>query len=508
MQLPSAEVETRDASASCERPNWKRVILVWEEKAEGKPTSGGRASAAARSCAVGRVQLELPVASFLCCSSSSMFPSVPPLPPPSSAVGDAAPFRFLPTGGDGCNLLFLVQACGGGAPVALRRRWLFGMVMLLNVLACVLIGVSWTLSRDERAARPSGRFWRQQVAATSFWNQEQRRLDVLYNPLVSSQAGLVERPDWPNDTGPAHPCEPDHRVPLQVWDYDSLPQPFRDFLLHMHCRAFPMLMNQARACARTPFLLLAVKSLVPHFERRQAIRETWGRARTYGNQTVVTVFLLGSSSPVDHFPDLLGILGREAELHQDLLQWDYRDTFFNLTLKEVLFLEWFSQNCPRARFVLKGDDDVFVNTVQVIRFLEELPENQEEDFFIGDVISNASPQRNQTLKYFIPESVFAGQYPPYAGGGGYLLSGEVARRLYNVSWQVALYPIDDVYTGMCLEKLGIVPGKHSGFKTFGIEERYRRNPCTYRNLMLVHSQTPQEMLRTWPWVTDPGLECQ
>lgn len=391
--------------------------------------------------------------------------------------------------------------------VALRRRhWLFGMVMSLNILACVLVGVSWNLSRDQkRVASPSGRFWRQRVVATPFWNQEQRRLDFSYN---SSRAGLAEQPDWLKDTGPAHPCQADPRVPVQVWDYDSLPQPFRDFLLHMRCRTFPMLLKQARACARTPFLLLVVKSRPQHFERRQAIRETWGRTRTYGNQTVLTLFLLGSSSPLDHSPDLQGILGWEAELHKDLLQWDYRDTFFNLTLKEVLFLEWFSQNCPRARFVLKGDDDVFVNTLGIVRFLEELPENQEEDFFIGDIISNASPHRDQALKYFIPESVFVGRYPPYAGGGGYLLSGVVARRLYNVSRQVPLFPIDDVYTGMCLEKLGIVPGTHSGFKTFGIEERYRKNPCTYRSLMLVHSLTPQEMLRTWPWLTNPGLECQ
>lgn len=394
--------------------------------------------------------------------------------------------------------------------VTLRRRhWLLGMVMSLNILVCVLVGVSWTLRRDsgvsQRVSSPSGRFWR--VASTSFWNREQRRLDLIYDPLVSSSAGLVERPGWLEDTGPAHPCQADPRVPLQVWDYDSLPQPLRDFLLHVRCRTFPMLRNQARACHPAPFLLMAVKSLVGHFERRQAIRETWGRARTYGNRTVVTVFLLGRSSPVDPPAHLQGMLGREAELHRDLLQWDYRDTFFNLTLKEVLFLEWFSQTCPGARFVLKADDDVFVNTFQILRFLEELPENQ-EDFFIGDVISDAGPHRDRALKYFIPESVFVGRYPPYAGGGGYLLSGEVARRLHAVSRQVALFPIDDVYTGMCLQKLGVVPGKHSGFRTFGIEEGLRREPCSYRSLMLVHSQTPQEMLATWAWLTNPRLECQ
>lgn len=429
---------------------------------------------------------------------ASMFPTVSL--PTGSAVSDAQ-FYFLLTVGTFVHLLSSVQVCGGGAAVPLHHRhWLFGMVVLLHVLACVLLGVSWNLSRDNRVPSPSRRLWRQQVVATPFWNKEQRRLDIMSNRL--------EPPDWLKDSGPADPCEPDLRVPVQVWDYGSLSRPLRDFLLHMRCRAVPVLLAQPRACDRTPFLLLAVKSLVQHFERRQAIRETWGRARTYGNQTVVTVFLLGNSSPLDHFPDLRGILGREAELHKDVLQWDYRDTFFNRTLKEVLFLEWFSQNCPRARFVLKGDDDVFVNTLRVIKFLEGLPEDEERDLFIGDIVSNAGPLRDRTLRTFIPESVFVGRYPPFAGGGGCLLSGDVARRLSNVSSQVSLYPIDEVYTGMCLDKLGIVPGTHTGFRTFGPGDRRRERPCTYRSLMLVHSHTPQETLRAWPWLTNPGLECQ
>lgn len=396
-----------------------------------------------------------------------------------------------------------------------RKVSVFSIVMTLNVFVCVLMGVSWNLRRSrsgrQKVLVPSERFWRKQVLSTSFWNQEQQRLDFIYNPLVNSVLSgdsLPELPDWLNDTGPLNPCEPDDRVPAQISDYNILPQRFQDFLLHMRCRTYPMLMNQPHVCDESPFLLLVIKSLIPHFDRRQAIRETWGRAGVFGNRTVATVFLLGNTLPMDHFPDLLGMLRHEEELHKDLLQWDYRDTFFNLTLKEVLFLEWFSQECPHAQYILKGDDDVFVNTLRIIDFLEGLSENKVEDFFIGDVISNAGPHRDRKLKYFIPESMFVGQYPSYAGGGGYLYSGELALRLFNVSRQVALYPIDDVYTGMCLKKLGLAPEKHSGFRTFDIEEKHRSNPCVHRSLMLVHSRTPQEVLTIWPWIINPALDCQ
>ncbi|XP_037546556.1 N-acetyllactosaminide beta-1,3-N-acetylglucosaminyltransferase 2 [Nematolebias whitei] len=393
-----------------------------------------------------------------------------------------------------------------------RKARMLCIVMMLNFI-CLFMGLLWKFGNNsqKKIRIPSQRFWHQKILSKSFWNKEQECLDMIHNPVFSSlfsSDSLFTLPDWLNNTGPLDPCEPDYRVQTQILDYNTLPQRFQDFLLHMRCRSYPMLINQPHKCDVPPFLLLVVKSLTPHFDRRQAIRETWGRAGLLSNRTVVTVFLLGSTSSVDSFPDLQELLDHEAKLHKDLLQWDYRDTFFNLTLKEVLFLQWFNKHCPRAQYVLKGDDDVFVNTLRIIDLLKGLSEAEAKDLFIGDVISNAGPHRDQKLKYFIPESVFEGQYPPYAGGGGYLLSGELALRLYNISQQVVLYPIDDVYTGMCLMKLGLVPERHVDFRTFDIEEKHRNNPCIHRSLMLVHSRTPQEMLKIWPWIVHPELDCQ
>ncbi|KAM8878307.1 N-acetyllactosaminide beta-1,3-N-acetylglucosaminyltransferase 2a [Spinachia spinachia] len=392
--------------------------------------------------------------------------------------------------------------------MARQRFGVFCVAMtMLNVFVCVLVGVSWNLKPATgdggRVRTPSARFWREQQRSKAFWNKEQQLLDFVHNPVFRSAP-----PGWLNDAGPPDPCAPDHRVPTQIQDYNTLPQHLRDFLLHMRCRTHPVLIEQPGLCEGGPFLLLAVKSMTSHFDRRQAIRQTWGRAGASANRTVATVFLLGGVGAADHRPDLQGMLGHEAELHGDVLQWDYRDTFYNLTLKDVLFLEWFGRSCADARFVLKGDDDVFINTPRVIAFLEGLTGSRARELFVGDVISDAEPHRDPKLKYFVPESVFEGRYPHYAGGGGFLYSGELALRLRDASRRVALYPIDDVYTGMCLGKLGLVPEGHDGFRTFDIEEKHRSNPCVYRSLMLVHSQTPQEMMRIWSGITSPQLDCQ
>ncbi|KAM3606070.1 uncharacterized protein V6R79_010201 [Siganus canaliculatus] len=393
-----------------------------------------------------------------------------------------------------------------------RRRLKVTVTLMINLFIVILFFRHG--SQDKNGRRkihiPSQPFWKKLVANSAYWNRQQQILDLQNSPvLMWNYSSGPDVPDWLNETRPSSsPCRPNTRVMTQVKDYNALPGRFKDFLLYMHCRSYPVTVDQPEICKDPPFLLLAVKSLAPHFDRRQAIRQSWGRAGVIANQTVVTIFLLGNTTTGDHHPDLSEMLHYENTRHRDLIQWDYRDSFFNLTVKEVLFLEWIQTRCAGARFIFKGDDDVFVNTYRILDFLKGLSEPKARDLFVGDVITNAGPHRDKKVKYFIPESLYTGTYPPYAGGGGYLYSGDIAARLHNASQQVALYPIDDVYTGMCLRKLGLAPEKHKGFRTFNIEEKYRSNPCAYKSLMLVHPRTPQEMIQIWDWLSSPVLTCQ
>lgn len=396
--------------------------------------------------------------------------------------------------------------------MALTRRRLKLVLTVMMVNLFIFIIISRHSSQDKNGRYkiriPSKSFWAKLFPSPAYWNLQQQILDLQNNPVLGANLSTIDMPDWANETSlTSDPCEPDFRVTTQVKDYNILPQRFKDFLLYMHCRSYSIRVDQPDICKEQPFLLLAVKSLAPHFDRRQAIRQSWGRAGVMANQTIVTIFLLGNATSEDYFPDLSEMLRYESLQHKDIIQWDYRDSFFNLTVKEVLFLDWIQTRCPGARFIFKGDDDVFVNTYRILDFLKGLSEHQAKDLFVGDVITNAGPHRDKKVKYFIPESIYMGMYPPYAGGGGYLFSGDIAARLRNVSDHVALYPIDDVYTGMCLRKLGLAPEKNKGFRTFNIEEKYRHNPCAYKSLMLVHPRTPQEMIQIWEWLNAPKLDC-
>ncbi|KAL0169972.1 hypothetical protein M9458_034568 [Cirrhinus mrigala] len=392
------------------------------------------------------------------------------------------------------------------------RRKVKVMVMMTMVFIFIVVEVSRNTGKGDsnknKQLFPTKRFWAKDVPREAYWNRQQQQLNYINNRNLENLNFTIDKlPDWLNDTVSLDSCEPDFRVTTQVKDYNSLPDRFKDFLLYMRCRSYPIVMDQPNICKDPPFLLLAIKSLVPHFDRRQAIRESWGKAGRIANRTVITVFLLGNAATEDNFPDLSKMLHHESSIHGDILQWDYRDTFFNLTIKEVLFLEWLNTRCTGVNYVFKGDDDVFVNTIRIIDFLSNLSNAKAKELFVGDVITNAGPHRDKKVKYFIPESMFVGNYPAYAGGGGYLFSGQLVQKLHNISRLVPLYPIDDVYTGMCLRKLGLAPEKHKGFRTFDIEEKYRNNACAYNSLMLVHPRSPQRMIKIWAWLNDPALNC-
>ncbi|KAK6296306.1 hypothetical protein J4Q44_G00340190 [Coregonus suidteri] len=337
--------------------------------------------------------------------------------------------------------------------------------------------------------------------STAYWNR------LMYSGLRRLDQGgnstRQEALDWSR-------CRHNPKQPLtNIHDLTSYPELHQDFVHGMECRNPPILIDQPEKCTsedRVTFLLFAIKSTPRNFEQRQVVRETWGREAVYGGGfRVRTVFLLGTTTPDE--PNLSQLLGSEARHHGDLLQWDFHDSFFNLTLKEQVFYRWVLSNCPKVSFVFKGDDDVFANTEAILGYLQSLEPNKASKLYLGQIISTASPLRDANTKYYIPLTFYDGPYPAYAGGGGYLFSGSLIRPLYSVSKFLPFFPIDDVYTGMCFNALGILPEAHEGFHTFDIREQDRNNPCAHKDLLLVHQRSPQQIMRLWSGIHNPLLVC-
>ncbi|XP_053284637.1 N-acetyllactosaminide beta-1,3-N-acetylglucosaminyltransferase 2 [Pleuronectes platessa] len=386
---------------------------------------------------------------------------------------------------------------------------------------------SGTFRNDGFAPMPRT-FWAPPSQVKGLWNHLQLVSERGYNPILRPNnsklrfdgesllwKGYSELTDLENGTS----------------NFGMQPQLMKEFVSHMQQRDFPILIQPDGTCGsgavnetKRPLLLMAMKSSELNFRNRQAIRQTWGRAgwvaghsrnRSSGEEIggyVRRVFLLGKESPEELGVDVSELLQTESELYGDILQWDFKDTFFNLTLKDVLFWDWFSRHCDRIHFVFKGDDDVFVNTMNLITYLQDQlkkPETHKtmKDFMVGQVINRAMPVRERNSKYFIPDSFYQGIYPTYAGGGGVVYSGLLTRRLHEMAKGVHLFPIDDVYVGMCMARLNTSPINHPAFFTFGLDEN-EKEPCLYHMILLVHKRSPLEMVNLWAYLKKTQTQCR
>lgn len=213
------------------------------------------------------------------------------------------------------------------------------------------------------------------------------------------------------------------------------------------------LINHERTCdEKDVLLLLFVKSSSENFERRQAIRSTWGN-ETYVESTLgVTIrvlFALGLHPEPANRSKLKMQLFSEDQRYHDLIQQDFIDTFHNLTLKLLLQLGWKETYCRHAQFLMSADDDVFVHIHNLIHYLQGIGRSNSKDLWMGRVHRGSPPVRDKESKYYVSRDMYPWlAYPDYTPGSGYVLSRDVATRIYKASLTInPTFHIDDVFLG-------------------------------------------------------------
>ena len=112
-----------------------------------------------------------------------------------------------------------------------------------------------------------------------------------------------------------------------------------------------------------------VKSALDHFKRREIIRKTWGYEKRFSDVTIKTVFLLGST---ETDPEIILKIQDESYKYGDIIQGNFIDTYYNNTIKTMMGLRWAAELCHQARFFAFFDDDYYVSTRNILRFLRLL----------------------------------------------------------------------------------------------------------------------------------------
>ena len=157
------------------------------------------------------------------------------------------------------------------------------------------------------------------------------------------------------------------------------------------------ILNEPFLCRdSTPFLVLLIAAEPSQAVARNAIRQTWGNESAAMGLGFVRLFLLGVGKSAESA--LQSSIEEESHVHHDIIQQDYQDTYYNLTVKTLMGMNWVAAHCPQARYVMKTDSDMFVNTEYLIQKLlkPELPPRQR--FFTGYLMRGYAPNRNKDSK--------------------------------------------------------------------------------------------------------------
>ncbi|XP_036345215.1 uncharacterized protein LOC118754446 [Rhagoletis pomonella] len=245
-------------------------------------------------------------------------------------------------------------------------------------------------------------------------------------------------------------------------------------------------------------LLILISSAVNHAEARLAIRQTWAH---YGTRRDVSIaFVLGRTTNESVSKEL----SIENFIYGDVIRGNFIDSYTNLTLKTISTLEWVDLHCQHAKFILKTDDDMFINVPKLLQFIDGHSKNKRVIY--GRLAKQWKPIRNKKSKYYVSTDQFSQPlFPPFTTGPAYLLTSDVIHMLYEKCLHQVYLKLEDVFTtGIVAQQLGIKRVHANEF----LNRRIAFNPCNIRKLISVHMVKSNEQFDLWKKLLDKSTKCK
>lgn len=199
-------------------------------------------------------------------------------------------------------------------------------------------------------------------------------------------------------------------------------------------------------------VFVSIVSSPNHFEKRSTIRQTW--ATHLRNQSNVNREL-----NVLRFSFVVGLtkdnivqkkMMDESEQHGDILQVNVYEEEANVSVKAAGLLNWVNLNCPETDYLLKVNDDVYVNVHNLATVLYAFSPFVPSVY--GRLTDGGKPARNKFEWPFNYEFWPWSSIPRYLQGG-VVIAGSAVRSLLAAMQTTPYFIKDDIYlTGLCVEK--------------------------------------------------------
>lgn len=245
-------------------------------------------------------------------------------------------------------------------------------------------------------------------------------------------------------------------------------------------------------------LVIIIMSAPTHLEARMAIRQTWGH---YGQRSDIGVlFMLGAT--VD--PKVENVLRKEQKTYNDVIRGKFLDSYSNLTLKTISTLEWVDSYCSKVKFLLKTDDDMFINVPRLQAFT--IKHAKDRNVIFGRLAKKWKPIRNKKSKYYVSQAQFKHAiFPDFTTGPAYLLSSDIVRKLYDAALDQTYLKLEDVFvTGIVADKLAI---KRTHANEF-LNKKISYSACNVQRGISIHMVKYSEQFDLWKKLLDGKSKCK
>ncbi|RXN22528.1 beta-1,3-galactosyltransferase 1-like protein [Labeo rohita] len=192
----------------------------------------------------------------------------------------------------------------------------------------------------------------------------------------------------------------------------------------------------------------------------------------------------------------------ESRQHRDLLQSNFVYSYFNLTIKMMVIMNWLATRCPQASYAMKADSDIYLNLENLMSLLLA-PNTPRQNYITGHLMINQHVIRDKKSKWYVSEELYhEPKYPTYVQGAGYVFSHDLPEKIVEISKEVKAFNIEDAYVGACLNRLGFAPSSPPDPSQFRLRMgQYKRED--FLSVISVMVGSPNEILKIWKDVKRP-----
>ena len=232
-----------------------------------------------------------------------------------------------------------------------------------------------------------------------------------------------------------------------------IPENFFNAPQNCNLHKYKLTMNKPTKCLQydTVELLVMIRTIPANFDRRMAIRDTWGSKKYFPNINLVVVFLIGQAKDKQQQVNI----ETEDLIFGDILQEKFIESYLTLDIKTVMAWKWATYYCPNACHVMVANDEFIVDLYRLIPNLNALSSKQQEGFTFC-LLHTTSYVFRDGGKWGVPLAIYESNlYPPYCVGYGYVAPSTVIRKLYFMSRDTPMFMPDDAWIGIVAERLGL-----------------------------------------------------